>query len=150
MDTAPKISPKTGDTILVQGQARLYLTGDFLMSGSSCIVIEPGGSLELYVAGENAGITSVNNNGDCSTFRYYGLPGNTALSFSGNSAFLGTIYAPSAVFTLGGGGNDVVDFQGACVVYQIKMNGHFKFHYDENLRRNGPIRGFQVAEWREI
>jgi hypothetical protein len=30
------------------------------------------------------------------------------------------------------------------------MNGHFKFHYDENLRRKGPVRGYQVVEWKEI
>jgi len=33
---------------------------------------------------------------------------------------------------------------------RLNMNGHFKFHLDENLRRKGPIRGFQVVEWKEI
>jgi hypothetical protein len=141
---------QAGETILVTGRSRVYVTGDFIMSGASAIVIAPGASLELYVGGANASITTLNNAGNCSSFRYFGLPSNTALSLGGNSAFLGSIYAPGAFFTLGGGGSDWVDFQGACVVNAIRMNGHYKFHFDENLRRKGPVRGFQVAEWKEI
>lgn len=141
----------TGDTILVTGaKARLYVTGNFIMGGSSRIAIAPGASLELYVGGADTAITSVNNAGNCTTFKYFGLPSNTSLALSGNDAFLGTIYAPSARFTLGGGGSDVIDFQGACAVNEIKMNGHFRFHFDENLKRKGPARGFQIASWSEI
>jgi hypothetical protein len=141
---------QTGDKILVTGRSRVFVTGDFLMSGEAAIMIAPGASLELYVAGANASITKLNNAGSCAAFRYYGLPSNTTLTLSGNSAFLGSIYAPNAFFTLGGGGSDWVDFQGACVVNRIRMNGHYKFHFDENLRRKGPVRGFQVVEWKEI
>ena len=65
-------------------------------------------------------------------------------------AFLGTIYMPEADFTLGGGGNDAIDFIGAVVAKNIKMNGHFNFHYDEALGRNGPRRGFVITSWNEI
>ena len=147
---ASGVKLQTGDKILVTGRARVYVTDDFIMTGDSSILIAPGGSLELYVGGANASITTVNNAGSCADFRYYGLPGNTALGLSGNNAFLGTIYAPNAFFTLGGGGNDWVDYQGACVVDRIRMNGHFRFHFDENLRRKGPIRGFQIVEWTEV
>jgi hypothetical protein len=30
------------------------------------------------------------------------------------------------------------------------MNGHFNFHYDENLGRSGPLRGFIATSWDEI
>ena len=46
---------------------------------------------------------------------------------------MGTIYAPHADFTLGGGGKDTIDFVGSSVTKTVKMNGHYKFHYDENL-----------------
>jgi hypothetical protein len=145
------ITLKTGDSLLVTGaRARLYVKGNFQMQGSSKLVIAPGASLELFVAGADASITSVNNGGNCSTFKYFGMASNTTLSFGGNDAFLGTIYAPSAAFTLGGGGNNTVDFQGACSVFSIKMNGHFNFHFDENLRKKGPISGFVVSSWNEI
>jgi hypothetical protein len=146
-----KATFKTGDIILVTGsQARLYVTSDFLMQGSSSIVIAPGASLELYVGGANSTITSINNAGNCSTFKYYGLPGNTSFGLTGNDAFLGTVYAPNATFTLGGGGNNTIDYQGACAVSLIKINGHFKFHFDENLRRKGPVRGFTLSGWSEL
>jgi hypothetical protein len=141
---------QTGDKILVTGKARLYVTGDFIMSGNSSIIIAPGASLELYVGGANTSLSTLNNCGNCSTFSYYGLPGNTSIALSGNNVFLGSIYAPSAALTLSGGGNNIIDFQGACAVRTIGMNGHYNFHFDENLRRKGPIRGYQVTSWAEI
>ena len=71
------------------------------------------------------------------------------MSFRGNAAFTGAIYAPQAAFSLGGGGNDAYDFVGASVTKTVKMNGHFNFHYDENLRRIGPSRGFLPTRWME-
>jgi len=149
-DAAGGAKLQTGDNVLVVGRARLYVTSDFIMSGGAVITILTGASLELYVGGAKTDITTVNNAGNCGTFTYYGLPGNTSITLSGNNLFLGTIYAPSANFTLGGGGSTTVDFQGACVVRTVGMNGHFKFHFDENLRRKGPVRGYQVNSWSEI
>jgi hypothetical protein len=147
----------SGDTILVVGIARLYVTSDFIMGSGAQIAMAPGGSLELYVGGANTSIGQVNNPGNCSTFSYYGLPGNTSINLSGNNAFLGTFYAPNADFKLSGSGtggsttNAVqVDFQGACVVKTINMNGHFRFHFDENLKRKGPTSGYHLTSWTEL
>jgi hypothetical protein len=119
------------------------------MQGGSSIIIAPGAALELYVGGANTSLATLNNSGNCSTFTYYGLPGNTSISLSGNDAFLGSIYAPNATLTMTGGGNNTLDYQGSCAVQSVGMNGHFNFHFDENLRRRGPIRGYQVTSWRE-
>ena len=140
----------TGEKILVTGRARLYVTSDFLMAGGSSIIIAPGASLQLYVGGANTSIATLNNAGNCATFTYFGLPSNTSVTLTGNDVFLGTVYAPNADLVLSGGGNNVVDYQGACVVNTIGMNGHFNFHFDENLRRKGPVRGFQVDSWTEL
>jgi len=140
----------TGDTILVNGDAILYVTGDFLMGGSSSIVIAPGANLQLYVSGANASIGTLNNAGNCSNFTYFGLPGNTSITLGGNDVFLGSIYAPSADLAMGGGGNNNLDYQGACAVKTIGMNGHFNFHFDENLKKTGPVRGYQISSWTEI
>jgi hypothetical protein len=141
---------QSGDKVLVVGRARLYVTGDFLMSGDASITIMPGAGLELYVGGAKADITLVNNQGLCGDFTYYGLPGNTSISLSGNNVFLGTFYAPNGDLTLSGGGSTDTDFQGSCSVRTVTMNGHFNFHYDENLKRKGPVRGYQVTSWTEI
>ena len=51
---------------------------------------------------------------------------------------------------LGGGGTSSYDFIGASVSRTVTMNGHFKFHYDENLRRIGMGRGFVPTNWKEV
>ena len=139
--------------MVVVGQVVLYVTGNLSMSGQSTIQIATNSSLRVYVGGASASLGGngvMNTQGNATNFYYYGLPGNTSLSLSGNAAFSGAIYAPNAAFTLGGGGNNTYDFVGASVTSSVKMNGHFNFHYDENLGRNGPRRGYTVTSWNEI
>jgi len=148
----PKWAQKfnSGDVILVTGRARLYVTGDFIMGGQSMIQIAPGASLQMYIGGANTAISTVNNAGNCATFTYFGLPSNKNITLSGNDTFLGTIYAPNSDFVLNGSGSTPIDFQGSCVVNTLGMNGHFRFHFDENLKRKGPIRGYQINSWTEL
>jgi hypothetical protein len=139
--------------VLVTGNAVLYVTGNVSMSGQSYISVSTNASLQLYVGGATASLGGsgiVNNPGNATNFFFYGLPTNTSLSMSGNAAFTGVIYAPQAAFTLGGGGSSDYDFVGASVTSSVQMNGHYKFHYDESLGKNGPRRGFIVTSWNEI
>jgi hypothetical protein len=92
----------------------------------------------------------VNSNGVASNFQYYGLPSNTNLTFSANAAFVGLIYAPEAVFTLGGGGSNTYDFIGASVTRSSKMNGHFNFHFDENSNTYLGLFGYSAISWDEL
>ena len=55
-----------------------------------------------------------------------------------------------AGFSCGGGGNNTYGYQGACVVKTISMNGKFNFHFDENIKRAGPVSGFTVTSWKEL
>jgi hypothetical protein len=130
----------------------LYVNGNFSMAGQSTIIIAPGASLKLYVSGASGDIggNGVVNPGTAMNFIYYGLPSNTSLSMSGNTAFTGVIYAPSADFSLGGGGSTDYDFVGASITKTVTMNGHFNFHYDEALSKYGPMRGFVVTSWNEM
>jgi len=141
---------KTGDNMLVLGNAILYITGNVNLSGQAVINIAPGASLKLYVAGPKSVFTQVNTTGNAATFQYYGLPTNTEVTWTGNDQYVGTVYAPQAVFKLGGGGQNILDYQGSCVVKSVTMDGRFNFHYDENLRRRGPMLGYTVSSWREL
>jgi hypothetical protein len=149
----PSLSMSGGAIMLVRGDAVLYVTGNVSMSGQSQIIIEPGASFKLYVAGPStslAGNGILNQAGDATKFSYYGMPGNTSLTLGGNAAFTGVIYAPSADLTLSGSGNTSYDFVGASVTKSVVMHGHFKFHYDERLRHiNGPVR-YRAASWNEL
>jgi len=137
----------------VLGKAVLYVTQDFDMTGNTQIEISPGASLKLFVGASSASIGGngvANATGLASSFAYLGLPSNKTLTYSGNAAFTGTVYAPDADFNLNGGGHGPYDFVGASVTKTVRMNGHFKFHYDEALGKYGPIRGFVVNSWNEM
>lgn len=144
------LSMKAKETMVVRGNARLFVTGNVLMQGQAAINIEDGASLEIYVAGPSATFIQVNTLGNANSYRYFGLPTNTSLTWGGNATYVGTVYAPQAAFDCGGGGSTVYDYQGACVVKSVNLNGHFNFHYDENLKRRGPMAGFQMKSWREL
>jgi hypothetical protein len=143
-----------GNAIMyVAGNCRLRVTNSINISGNAFIEIGPGASLELYMEGASASLGGngiANDTGYAINFIYFGLPTNTSLSYSGNGDFIGAVYAPEANFTLGGGGNTALDFVGASVSNTVKMNGHFKFHYDEALGKTAWNRGYLVNSWNEI
>lgn len=133
---------------------RLRVSGSVSMTagGSQIYIGRTNASLKLYMMGTTfkiGGNGLVNESGNAANFLYYGLPSNTSVQFVGNGSFTGAIYAPNADFQLGGGGNDTYDFVGASVTKSVKMNGHFRFHYDENLRNVGPGRGYIATNWKE-
>jgi len=145
------------ETLAIQGNVRLYVTGSMTMKSAngSFINIYPGASLKLYVgtaSGPPAStqLTMVNNSGTASTFHYFGLPSNTTMSWSGNAIYIGTVYAPEVNFTASGGGSTALDWQGSCIVSNATLNGHFSFHYDEDLKRNKEGTGFSVTSWTEL
>jgi hypothetical protein len=137
-------------SVYVQGNAVLLVTSS---ASPSSITIADGKSLQLYNQASGfslSGNVVLNGTGTASEFGYYGLPSNTSVSFNGNAAFVGTIYAPEAALTLGGGGNDNYDFIGSAVANSITMNGKFNFHYDEALEKTGPYRSYVVTSWKEM
>jgi hypothetical protein len=149
----PELDLKGQHKMAVTGAAVLYVTGDLALGGNAFIYIAPGAKLQLYVGGASADFAGngvANSGGNATNFYYYGLPSNTSLKLSGNSAFTGAIYAPNADFTLGGGGSDPYDFVGASVTGTVRLNGHYNFHYDENLERVGPRNGVVITSWNEI
>jgi len=140
--------------ITVTGDVVVYVPagGTVSFTGNGGITLAAGATLKVYVGAASADISGkgVINPGSALNFQYYGLPTNTSLSFGGNAAFSGSVYAPSAALSLGGGGSDIYDFVGSCIVKTVKMNGHFKFHYDEALAKIGPMRDYVVTSWTEL
>ncbi len=140
--------------ILVEGDARIYVSSDVSMTGNDILMITNNASLEMYVAAPRASLGGngvINADGYAESFSYYGLPSNTYLSLGGNAAYTGTIYAPQADFHLGGGGNNNYDFVGASITSTVKLNGNFNFHYDEALADSDKGgRGFIPVSWNEM
>jgi hypothetical protein len=142
--------------IYVEGKVRLLVTGNSriqLSGGSDIIKIKSGtnNSLRLFADVPTASIggQGVANDNTANQFYYFGTDRNTSIDFGGNAAFTGVIYAPNAFLSLGGGGNAQIDFSGSGIARSIKLNGHFSFHYDENLARVGLYRGYVITSWNE-
>jgi hypothetical protein len=133
---------------------RIKITGSVILSGQSVIrLADTGAKLRIYMVGPIFSLTGQayidNPSGRAERFYLFGLPSCTSIVFAGNANFYGGIYAPQAAFTLGGGGNDVWDFVGSSVTKSVVMNGHYNFHYDEDLARNGPGRAYVPVSWEE-
>jgi hypothetical protein len=122
----PRLSMTSG-TMLVTGHATLHVVSDLNISGTARIVVAPSGSLRVYAGGPTVGFAGngvVNQTGRPLRFQYYGLSSNIGLTLTGNGDFTGTIYAPNADVTLGGGGSSSEDFSGAIVARTVTMDGN--------------------------
>ena len=129
------------------GYTRLYITGDFSTAGNAYIVVDAGSKVEIYVGGSTsiAGNGLINNAGVAQTFQVYNL-GTQPTSISGNGDFLGCVYAPGSVVSLSGNGTTY----GAVVGSSFSITGNATFHYDEALKKTGPMRGYSVLAWQEM
>ena len=146
---------KLNDTnsVLISGNVRLYVSGNISIGGEASIQIAPGGSLQIFAAGANTSIRGsgiVNATGYAENFSYIGLDTNTRIDLDGSADFVGTMYAPNADLTMGGGGDSVYDFVGAVVASTITMNGHYNFHYDEALAGFPTPGHYTVTSWNEF
>jgi len=128
--------------VLIRGQVQIWLLNGFNTLTSS-VNLAPGAKLTLYVGGPCVigGNSGMNNHGDATKLMFYGLAGCSAISFGGNSAFTGCVYAPSANLSMNGGANNTTyDFRGAIVAGSVFLNGQLNLHFDENLLKAGPWR----------
>lgn len=141
-------------SMVVDTPTVFLIDGNFSISGiKGGITIVPGGSLQIYMNGQTTSIGGngiVNKAGNALNFAYWGMPKNTQVNLGGNGEFIGTVYAPQAALVFNGGGSGSNDFIGAAVGASVKMNGHYKFHYDENLGEFGYVRGYTVVSWNEV
>jgi hypothetical protein len=132
----------------------IYVAGSVNLSGNTAITLGTSCTkVNIYVVGSSFDITgnsSINNlTQHASVLAVWGLPTLTDVTIAGNGGFTGTLYAPEANFTIGGGGNNTYDFVGAIIVNAVTLKGHAHFHYDESLSRNGPARGYIPTSWTE-
>jgi hypothetical protein len=135
--------------ILINGQARLYVKGDFRTTGTGYLQIPPGSSLEIYVGGtvniEGGGV--VNQSGLAANNQWYGLTSSTSWTVGGIGRWLGTVYAPQASVKFTGNS----DSFGAFVANDITIDGSAGFHYDEALAVViGVGQRYSVVTWQEL
>jgi hypothetical protein len=134
-----------GNSLVVSGNATLYVTGNISVAGQSFIYLAPGASLSLVGGGSTTKIAGggvVNGTGRAASFSYIGLPANTSVSYTGGSAFIGTVNAPEAAFKIAGGSAMV----GAAIVNTFDGTGGAGLHFDESLGGNGLLTMLSYTE----
>jgi hypothetical protein len=119
----------------INGNVTLYVTGSVTLSGTSQIVILPGGSLTIYINGSLnvSGGSIVNQTQNPHNLTIYGTSTCTSASYSGSSAMYGVIYIPAASMSISGG----VNVYGSIIGRSISMSGGAAVHYDISLGNVG-------------
>ena len=139
--------------LLIDGHVMLRVPEGVDMSGQGKIVVQKGGSLQIYVERGAVNLTGngiANQTGLAKNFGVWGLNQVQDVNISGNGEITGTLYAPSAKLNLSGGGTDPLDFMGSAIVNSVEGSGHFKFHYDEALGGDDKGGDLDVVSWTEI
>jgi hypothetical protein len=136
----PSLVLTNGEKMLVLGNSRLLVEGSVDAGAGSLLRIHPGASLRLFVAGDAATFSGIENMpGNATNFQYYGLANNRTLLCDASYPLIGIIYAPQTSLTLGTGPT-TNHFVGGAVVSSLEVNGVPAFHFDEALQTNGPVR----------
>jgi len=150
-DGVYEIGSLTGN-VIVTGKATLIVRTVFDIAGADAIHINTNGSLKIYNYAAKAVFGSGSYNyvggGEAKYLRYFGMPGNTEITFKGNTSFVGVLYAPDADLITAGGGSGV-NFCGASLTKSVSMNGSYAFHYDEELIKEAED-GYIIATWDEV
>jgi len=132
MSTGDYVLNTLNGNVLVVGNARLLVRSNCL---AKAIVISTNASLQIFLAGDAAFAGIATRTADVTAFQVYGLASNYQISFGGNTALAGLIYAPNAYCNMLGGGADMIDFCGAFIVRSLGVFGHYHLHFDEQLKR---------------
>ncbi len=144
-----------GQSLVVDGDVTLYVTGDVSLSNSAQLLVNdanPDASLRLYLGGnlycKNGG--AINNlSKDPKRLKVYGLDSCTNMSFATAGVFYGAIYAPNTPIYI----KSALEIHGAVVAGSFTQGATSNFHYDASLRKDknpdvGVVR-FSITRWWE-
>jgi hypothetical protein len=117
--------------ILAQGNVAVYIDGGLDLVGDQQLALAPGATLDLYVNGDigQSGVVALGGNPP-SSFRLFVGGARAVLASSGDQAWSGLIYAPTAWVTVAGRTN----LSGALFAGRLDHSGDFDvwYHADDN------------------
>ncbi len=127
------------EKITVDGNVRLYITGDITLGNSASIELvdeaaNPDANLTLYIGGDFEGKngSDINNKTqDATKLRIYGLPTCESMIFKNGSDFYGALYAPNADLVL----HNSANIYGSIVANSIDQKNSGAFYYDGALQQ---------------
>lgn len=148
-----ELKVQSTETININGPVVLIIDGDSDIKGT--LNVTSNGSLTVYAKGDFVvgGNGEVNNTNVPSALVIYGTNSTELgqeIKLHGNGILSAAVYAPNALLSLRGGGNQGEMF-GAAVAFQVFVNGNYQFHYDEALDDFfGPRPTFRLRRWQEL
>ena len=133
--------------VVTNGTVEVYSPGSFSMTANSQLTIAPNASLVCWLNGTTSlnGQGVVNQEGYAKDVTFYGTPNCTSISYSGGSAFIGTIDAPEADISSTGGATTI----GSVVGKTFTESGGGAIHYDESLASVGGTT-YIASSWQEV
>jgi hypothetical protein len=125
--------PNKTDTVKIDGNIKIYITGDLRLGNGDEVEIQPDSSLTVFLGGDlyvdNSG--TINNlTQDPKKFKIYGLDTCTNIDFKNSGIFYGAIYAPEADIHAYNG----FTIYGAVVGKSFTQDVDANFYYDMLLR----------------
>ncbi|MHC4544060.1 MAG: DUF7305 domain-containing protein [Planctomycetota bacterium] len=125
--------PNKIDKVTVNGQVKIYITGDLKLGNGDEVEILPDASLTVFLGGnlyvDNSG--AINNlTKDPKKLQIYGLDTCTNMDFKNSGTFWGAVYAPDADIHL----YNSFNLYGAVVGKSFTQDVNANFFYDMSLR----------------
>jgi hypothetical protein len=117
--------------IVADGHVAVYIDGGLDLVGDEQLVLAPGATLDVYVSGDvgQSGVVALGGNPP-SSFRLFVGGARAVLAASGDQAWSGLIYAPTAWVTVAGRTN----LSGALFAGRLDHSGDFDvwYHAEDN------------------
>jgi len=125
--------PNKVDKVTVDGNIKIYVTGDLKLGNGDEVIILPDASLVIFLGGnlfcDNSG--AINNlTKDPKKLKIFGLDTCTNIDFKNSGTFYGAIYAPDADIHL----YNSFNLYGAVVGKSFLQDMNANFYYDMDLR----------------
>ena len=147
-----KIDLSGSDSITIIGPVQFYLTDGMSVSGDARVIVENGGSVEIYSPKDFtfSGEALVNNttNKRPNNFKLFGTAASAndqTLSISGQAALNFVFDGPNAKANLSGQGY----VAGSIVANEVTVSGQIQFHYDVTLGGTGS-ESDGIASWHDL
>lgn len=145
-------------TVSGAGRLRIYVDGKTTVSGSGRIQIVPSPStadlkVEIYAndSVNIAGSGLLNNTYRAANCSIWGTTNCTSIKVTGNSGYIGTIYAPAAEVDLSGSSAAMGAFLGG----SVKFTGDTRYYIDESLigvssSSSSSAKPYKLISWTEL
>lgn len=126
-----------------------YVASELDIGGNAQLIIDASaGPVNLYVTGEISlgGNGVANASGQPKNFNLVQV-GGADVDMTGNTDFVGTVYAPDSELEVKGNG----DIYGAIIAASVDLVGNADVHFDQSLRTIGNVPGPMrvLAQWRQ-